>query len=318
MLILLGALASAAAPGAPAAADPPAADLEGQIRSASRQLETVIEEYHSLREDLRVTLAQADVLSRQMVPLERHVDDIRLRLGLVAATAYRTARLTDVNVLLAGADRDTLVRRLDALDMLARQRHREIAELGDTRERYLVARRTLEALAQQERTQQHELVTRRSAIEAQLAHLRDLRRRAYGPDERGSHPTVVRGRALPPVPPGVAGQVVRYALAQLGKRYLWAGEGPDGFDCSGLVLAAWKAVGVVLPHSSSRQFSAVTRVTRAELRPGDLVFYYRDVHHVGIYLGDGLLVHAPEPGETVRVDALDHAPIQGYGRPASA
>jgi len=313
--VALGAIAVAvSAMPSPAPADPPPAELERQIRAASEQLEVVVEEYNSLREDLRITVAQTGVLARQIAPLERRVEDLRDRVGLIAATAYRSGGMDSANVLLTAAAGHDLVRRLDALDLLARRRHREIAALGAARDRYVTARRTLDALVEQARSQETELATRRTAIERQLASLREMRLRAYGAGERAAL-RAVRAGYVPVIPSGRDGDVVRFALAQLGRPYRWAADGPDGYDCSGLVVAAWRSAGVTLPHSSSRQFATVRRITRSELRPADLVFYYDDVHHVGIYLGEGLMIHAPEPGATVRIDPVDHAPIHGYGRP---
>lgn len=296
-----------------ALADPPPEELERQIRASSEQLEVTVEEYNALREDLRITVAQTGVLARQISPLEKQVDDLRGRVGVIASLAYRSGGMDGANVLLTATAGHDFVRRLDTLDLLARQRNREIAALGAARERYLTARRTLDALVEQSRGQEQELAQRKTTIEKQLASLKEMRLRAYGPGER-SGLAAVRPGYVPVIPRGRSGEVVRFALSQLGRPYIWAGEGPDGYDCSGLVVAAWRKVGVELPHSSSRQYATVGRVTRAELRPADLVFYYEDLHHVGLYLGEGLMVHAPQPGSTVRIDPVDHAPVAGYGR----
>ncbi|MGY1858063.1 C40 family peptidase [Modestobacter sp. SYSU DS0290] len=106
--------------------------------------------------------------------------------------------------------------------------------------------------------------------------------------------------------PNSAAQVaIDTAMAQLGKPYVWAGAGPDVYDCSGLTQFAFRAAGIDLPHSSRMQSTMGVHVDRAHLQPGDLVFYYSPVGHVGIYLGDGLMVHAPTSGDVVRVASVD-------------
>nr|WP_240948372.1 C40 family peptidase [Planosporangium mesophilum] len=100
----------------------------------------------------------------------------------------------------------------------------------------------------------------------------------------------------------------------MGKWYQWAAAGPNTFDCSGLVLAAWRSAGKNLPHSSSMQWSGVRHIQREELRPGDLVFYFPDIHHVAMYAGDGRVIEAPRTGERVSIRKMDFAPIFGYGR----
>ena len=80
-------------------------------------------------------------------------------------------------------------------------------------------------------------------------------------------------------------------------------------------MAAWRAAGVALPHNAARQYSAMPHVTRADLRPGDLVFYYGNLHHVALYVGNDTVIRAPDVGETVRLQNVDYGPIHGYGRP---
>ncbi|MQA36070.1 C40 family peptidase, partial [Modestobacter roseus] len=106
-------------------------------------------------------------------------------------------------------------------------------------------------------------------------------------------------------PNSAAQVVVDTALAQLGKPYVWAGAGPNVYDCSGLTQFAYRAAGITLPHSSRMQSTMGIPVDRAHLQPGDLLFYYSPVGHVGIYLGDGLMVHAPTSGDVVRVASID-------------
>ncbi|WP_369140916.1 C40 family peptidase [Modestobacter versicolor] len=99
--------------------------------------------------------------------------------------------------------------------------------------------------------------------------------------------------------------VLDTALAQQGKPYVWAGAGPNSFDCSGLTQYAFAAAGISLPHSSRVQSGMGTPVARGDLQPGDLVFFYSPVSHVGIYLGNGQMVHAPTAGSTVSVVDVD-------------
>src|SRR3954470_5471643 len=98
---------------------------------------------------------------------------------------------------------------------------------------------------------------------------------------------------------------VNTALAQQGDPYVWAGAGPNSFDCSGLTQFAYRAAGIALPHSSSMQSRMGTPVARANLQPGDLVFFYSPVSHVGIYIGNGLMVHAPTRGSVVKIVSID-------------
>ncbi|GGW43569.1 glycoside hydrolase [Streptomyces xantholiticus] len=113
-----------------------------------------------------------------------------------------------------------------------------------------------------------------------------------------------------------ADKVLAFARDQIGKPYVWGATGPSSYDCSGLTQAAWKAAGVDLPRTTWDQVNVGTRVATADLLPGDLVFFYDDISHVGIYIGDGKMIHAPKPGENVREESIYYMPIYGSVRPA--
>jgi cell wall-associated NlpC family hydrolase len=99
-------------------------------------------------------------------------------------------------------------------------------------------------------------------------------------------------------------KVVNYAMNFLGYPYVWAAAGPSSFDCSGFVMYVYAHFGVSLPHSARMQYSCGTPVSRANLQPGDLVFFYNPIHHVGIYIGNGEMINAAGTGKGVRIDSI--------------
>jgi cell wall-associated NlpC family hydrolase len=117
-----------------------------------------------------------------------------------------------------------------------------------------------------------------------------------------------------PDPPSRVTVALTSALAVRGVPYVWGGASPRGFDCSGLVQWAYRRAGVLLPRTSQQQSRVGTPVTAAQLRPGDLVFFYTPVHHVGIYLGNGMVLNAPDTGDVVRVTPLSHMPFHNARR----
>ncbi|MFI8519092.1 NlpC/P60 family protein [Streptomyces sp. NPDC085481] len=112
-----------------------------------------------------------------------------------------------------------------------------------------------------------------------------------------------------------AAEALAFARAQIGKPYVWGATGPSSYDCSGLTQGAWRAAGVDLPRTTWDQVKVGTRVATADLLPGDLVFFYDDVSHVGIYIGGGKMIHAPKPGAYVREESIYYMPIYGSVRP---
>ncbi|MFH9587776.1 NlpC/P60 family protein [Streptomyces luteogriseus] len=116
-----------------------------------------------------------------------------------------------------------------------------------------------------------------------------------------------------------ADKALAFARAQIGKPYVWGAVGPGSYDCSGLTQAAWKAAGVTLPRTTYDQVNAGTTVPLSQARPGDLVFFYDDVTHVGIYIGNGMMIHAPKPGTYVREESIFYdgeSAIHSMVRPA--
>ncbi|WP_327429771.1 C40 family peptidase [Streptomyces sp. NBC_01236] len=110
-------------------------------------------------------------------------------------------------------------------------------------------------------------------------------------------------------------KAVKYATDQIGKPYEWGAEGPGSYDCSGLTSQAWASAGHGIPRTSQEQWKQLTRVDIKDMRPGDLIIYFDDASHVGMYIGDGAIVHAPRPGRTVTITGAGSMPILGVVRP---
>jgi cell wall-associated NlpC family hydrolase len=129
--------------------------------------------------------------------------------------------------------------------------------------------------------------------------------------------------AATPPPAGIAGKVLSYAEAQLGKPYQWGGTGPDAFDCSGLTMMAYRAAGIVIPRTSQQQWAFGKRISASQARPGDLVFFaggdgtLTTPGHVGIVVSPGLMVDAPSPGEVVQMQPIWQSGLAGYTDPAA-
>jgi cell wall-associated NlpC family hydrolase len=116
-----------------------------------------------------------------------------------------------------------------------------------------------------------------------------------------------------------AAKALAFARAQIGKPYVWGATGPDSYDCSGLTQAAWRDAGVTLPRTTYDQVDAGTTIPVSQAQPGDLVFFYDDLSHVGLYIGNGMMIHAPKPGAYVREESIFYdgeSSIHSVVRPA--
>ncbi|WP_341718324.1 NlpC/P60 family protein [Micromonospora sp. FIMYZ51] len=293
-------------------ADPTVADIERQIDEDWNRLEPVIERHNATRQDLAAKRRQADALAARIAPLQRQVDEAMERVGRLAARAYKGGQVRVVNTLLGSRSPGEVVEQLGLLDRYAQFQQQDVRQARELRDELAAAKGALDRSITQLAGTEVELGQKRRQIDAEIDRLQRLRLRAYG--KGGGGP--LRPKPCPAgYPGGPAGKAVSFACAQIGKPYAWGAEGPDAYDCSGLTLAAWARGGVALPHNAARQRQATEPVSRAALRPGDLVFYYRDLHHVGMYVGGGWVVHSSRAGQPVKMKRMDDSPIHSFGRP---
>jgi cell wall-associated NlpC family hydrolase len=299
----------------PIGARPSRAELDRRIGDAARRLEVVIEEYNESRDDLRLTVARSRQLDGRLAPMTADLAERREHLGGLASETYRRTRSGPTLALFASRNPHQFVDRLLVLNRMATEQRQAVDGLAAARLRIDTAQRTLAALGAQQRRQQAQITTKRATVEGEIAALRSMRTAAYRTGSRYSADDDIDLPA-PPYVAGPAGKAVAFAFRQLGKPYRYGSSGPNSYDCSGLTSAAWSRGGVHLPHNARRQYGTVARIGRDGLRPGDLVFYYGGISHVAIYVGDGMMIHAPEFGENVRLARYDFQPIHGYGRPS--
>ncbi|GGR97197.1 glycoside hydrolase [Streptomyces humidus] len=177
------------------------------------------------------------------------------------------------------------------------------------------ARKLLSRLTAQEKArlaaiekQRQEKAARQAAelARAQAAAQAATPQESGGPSDTGAGSSSPSAPASPSDPSydAKAEKALAFARAQIGKPYVWGAVGPGSYDCSGLTQAAWKAAGVTLPRTTYDQVNAGTTVSLTDARPGDLVFFYDDISHVGVYIGNGMMIHAPKPGAYVREESI--------------
>ncbi|HEY2948364.1 MAG TPA: NlpC/P60 family protein [Micromonosporaceae bacterium] len=333
----------AATPAGHAYADPTSADVEKQIDAAWEKLEPVIEQFNRVRSELASNQKRSAALAKRIEPLRRTVQDTEDRVSALAATYYRGGgSVAALNALLSSGSPTELGDRLHLLDRLARSERQQIGTLSAQRARYAAEKKTLDTLIATEKRQQADLAKRKTQIDAEIKRLQALHDRLVAAEAAAraaaaraeaaaraaaaarantttpttSTSSLYIGGKCPAVPTtGPAAIAAKTACAQIGDPYVWGAAGPDSFDCSGLTQYAWKAAGVTLTHYTGAQWNEGTPVARSDLRTGDLVFFYSDVHHVGMYVGNGLIVHASRTGVPVKMADMQNMAYTGARRP---
>jgi cell wall-associated NlpC family hydrolase len=306
-------------PVGPAAhAQPSVTEIERRLDAAWQQIEPLIEQYNNVHSQLLANQKKAADLHRQAQPLELQVDLAMTRVGDIAATQYKHGPANGLNALLLAASPTALGDQLALLDHLARGQRQQISTVAAARDRFEAQTQKLDQVVATQKKQETDLAARRKAIQSDIDRLEQMRLAAYGGSGGSSSGGSLRIGACPAVYiGGAAGTAVKTACAQIGKPYVFGATGPGSFDCSGLTQYAWGKAGVSLTHYTGAQWSQGSSVSRANARPGDLVFFYSDRHHVGLYVGNGLMVHASRSGVPVKMAKIDSSgPLQGFRRPS--
>jgi peptidoglycan DL-endopeptidase CwlO len=298
--------------GAVAHAEPSVTEIEKRIDVAWNQLEPVIERHNATRLELTAKRKQADSLGKRIAPLQLQVDLAMARVGEFAAVQYKGGNFSTLNAILTTGSPTTFAYQLEVLDQFARKSQTDIQAVIDLKTRYSAQKAPLDTLVGQLTQTEAELAAKKKQIDAEIDKLEKMRLEAYG--TTGGTGDLRPAPCPYTYPGGAAGKAVKFACSQIGKPYVWGADGPSGYDCSGLTSAAWRQGGVSLPHNAAAQRRAIPSVSRSNLRAGDLVFYYSDLHHVGMYVGGGWTVHASRAGEPVRMRQLGDN-IHSYGRP---
>jgi peptidoglycan DL-endopeptidase CwlO len=297
-------------------ADPSISEIERRINAVWTDAEPLIEKYNRVHEKYQKNKAKRAELLKEVEPYQRQVDLARQRTGFIAAQIYRGGNATAFNAVLSSGSPKILADQLTFLEYTAQQQQRQISKVTEMMREYDEKRAPVDALVAELAKQDADLAARRKVIQQKLDELGQLRLQAYGTTngtgEYRPWPCPAPDEYLP-TKGWKAGQ---FACQQAGDDYNMGAAGPNTWDCSGLTMMAWAQAGVHLPHNAEDQRHAIQSVKRVDLRVGDLVFYYGDLHHVAIYVGNGKVMHAPTYTDQVRMRVLeDVGPVHSYGRP---
>ena len=296
--------------GATAAHATPSSDLAKQIDALSNKLEDITESYNAMNERLAKTIADEKTLAASLAPARAALQAAGSQVAVLAASAYKTGRVGPMTAILDGSD--GMLDRMNYLDVISRDRQRDITTYTDTTQNYDQRQAALKTVQAKQAAQVKVLAATKSDIEGKLKTLRAKRTAAYGSP---SGPT--DNQPSEPIPniSGSAGKAVAYAIDAFNRHatYVYGEDGPAHYDCSGLTMAAWRAAGVSLPHNAAEQWGVVTHIPRSKMKPGDLVFY-RGLGHVGIFIGNGHIIAATTDGSPLKRQSVDVSPPYGFGR----
>jgi peptidoglycan DL-endopeptidase CwlO len=345
-----------AAPTDPKPAAQSIEQVKEKVDTLYHQAETATQRYNAAKERTDQQRAKVDKLLDSVAQRTEKLNEARRMLGTYAAAQYRDGGMarSAATLLFSNNPQDVFDqshlmdrmtgRQKQAVDDFQKQRVKAAKERGKASESLASLTASQKQLKVQKKTVQDKLTEARRLLanltakeKARLAAIEkkkaeEARRKAAELAEKQRQEAAARekqeqrnaggsGSTAPSTPSAPANsskaaQAIAFAKAQLGKPYVWGATGPSSFDCSGLTQAAWKSAGISLPRTTWDQVKTGTRVSTSQLQPGDLVFFYDDISHVGLYIGDGMMIHAPKPGDVVKKAPITEMPIYGSVRPS--
>jgi cell wall-associated NlpC family hydrolase len=306
--------------GASAAPNPDIATVRRQVEALQEEAEAATETYNGTREKLKTVTVLLQAATSRVDQQTKRVEEAREALGRLAAETYKAGDLQALNIFLDD-DPQTMLAATGLRSTLSDRQAEAVAALVTAQKQLNDDQAELAAQRKQLTEETARLSTLKKQVQTKLSESRRLLSRLDGTQRqaitRVSHTldrealeklgiTVPANGMLDCTDVGVdapnarAQTAISFACAQLGKPYLWGGDGPGSYDCSGLTMAAWGRAGVSLPHNAAMQARYGTHVSAASLQPGDLLFF-NGYNHMGMYLGKGLMIHAPRTGDVIRV-----------------
>jgi cell wall-associated NlpC family hydrolase len=286
-------------------------DLAAQAEKANEDLLKAQDDLTARQGDLDKANAGVNTAKDQAALAAGNEKKYRVDVDKFAGASFLSGvQMNKLSALLAGTSTQEFLERSSALDQIAAEKDAALSGLSDavkqaqdaeklasdSAKKATDARDAAAKLTEDIKAKQKSLKDQTDALTKQYSFL-SKSDKASQSDTGGIAPNV-------PAPGPQAQQAINAALSKLGSPYVWGATGPSQFDCSGLMQWAYKQAGITLPRSSREQSTFGTAVSRSQLQPGDLVFYYSPVSHVGMYLGDGKMVHAPTSGDVVKISPL--------------
>jgi cell wall-associated NlpC family hydrolase len=286
-----------------AAAQPGLSQVRHKLARLTTLEDQAIQQYDMAVQVLTSARRRLALVNREVSRDRVQFQAARMRIAQIASVAYENGDMTSFGALLTNPNPRAVLAQASILQQLSSDRADEMNQLIATARRYATAQQTAQrtevavAALEKQRLARRKVIT--AAVSKQKALLSQLTAQQQAAIFAGATTTgTYNGPTNTPPEKAVA-----FSYGQLGKPYVWGATGPASFDCSGLVQAAWATAGVSIPRTTYDQWAALPHVSMSAIRPGDLIFF-DSIGHVGIYVGDNMIIDAPQPGESVELVSL--------------
>jgi peptidoglycan DL-endopeptidase CwlO len=283
------------------ATQPSLTSLVARAKQLEFQINSLSEQYDGLRLQLSHAQTDAQVASRAAARDAVALAGGQQAVARLAAENYMSAGLNPALQALTAGDPEQFLSQTSMMTELDQSSGEVVSGLSSQESQDLRDQQTAGQQLAAVRALQAQMSTKKQAIQAEIDQVNSsaMKQAMAIFTQTGQYPDITI-----PTANTVGAQALEEALTRRGDPYVWGAAGPDQFDCSGLVVWAFAREGIALPHYTGDLWNSGVHVARADLEPGDLVFFFPDISHVGIYVGNGLMVDAPDFGAVVRVEPV--------------
>ncbi|HEY7432747.1 MAG TPA: C40 family peptidase [Streptosporangiaceae bacterium] len=296
--LVLPASAGSAAPSRPM---PSLKELVAQAKVIANEINSLNEQADGLRIQLDQAHAETKIAQRTYQQDLARLEGGKQAVGQLAAQSYMNGGMVSMLQLLTSSSPQTIINRAAIMQELQRENGDRVSQIATAVAAAQRARETAKQQSEKATKLAAEIAKKQKQAQAKE---RLLNSAVFAKAMRVFRQTGQYPDFKIPTENTIGAEALRAALTRRGDMYVWGAAGPNTFDCSGLVLWAYAQVGISLPHFTGAQWTMGIHVSRQDLQPGDLVFFYPDIGHVGMYIGNGLMVDAPDFGEPVQVQAV--------------
>ncbi|MEU7314539.1 NlpC/P60 family protein [Streptomyces sp. NPDC007083] len=295
-------------------------DVKEKVDKLYEDAEAATEKYNGAKEKQSKLSKEVENLQDSVARGQGELNSMRDKLGSLATAQYRSGGIDPSVQLFLSSDPDSYLDKASAMDQLSTKQAGALKKVQAKQRSLAQQRKEASGKLKDLASTRKELGEKKKKIQGKLSEAQRLlntltakeKQRLAEKQQRADRASSDRAD-LGDLPPGSghAAAALSAAKGKIGSPYVWGATGPSSFDCSGLTSWAYKQAGVSLPRTSQAQANAGTRISsQSQLKPGDLVLFYGDLHHIGLYAGNGQVLHAPKPGASVRFEAMGNMPFQ--------